>query len=197
MLVGTFLLFATAGVAVAHVEISPAEIPPGGSAELTVEAAAEKDIPAIEVRVEIPQGFEVTGVSSPPGWQGGVEGGSVVWSGGEIAPDRAEEFPIEVQSPRKAGRFVWPGFVTYQDGGVIKWTGPPGAERPAAAVEVTGGGTKGDSDSGHEDDHGEETTAQTTQTVPETGGPSPALLYGAVALALLGVGALLRRNPRR
>ena len=185
LVVSTCLLFAASGIAWAHVEITPAEVLPGATQQLTVEAAGEKDVPATKVRVEVPQGFTVTNVGSPSGWQGSLEGGSIVWSGGEIAPDRAGEFTFEAQAPQQAGRFAWNGFVTYQDGSVIEWTGPPDSERPAAVVEVAaqGGGTT----AAPGDDHGGETSGQGATSIPATGGIAPASLYWAVGISVLAL----------
>jgi uncharacterized protein YcnI len=81
-----FLSLALAGVAWAHAEISPGEVPAGASEEFTLSVAQELDVPTTEVRMEVPDGFEVTEVGAPSGWQGNLEDGSVVWSGGQIAP---------------------------------------------------------------------------------------------------------------
>ena len=197
LVASTCLLFAASGIAWAHVEITPAEVSLGATRQLTVEAAGEKDVSATKVRIEVPQGFTVTNVSSPSGWQGSLEGGSIVWSGGEIAPDRATEFTFEAQAPQQAGRFAWNGFVTYQDGSVVEWTGPPDSERPAAAVEV---GAQGGTTAAHGDDHGGETSGQGATSIPETGGVAPAFLYSAVgisALALVAAGLALRRWASR
>ena len=64
---------------------------------------AELDNPTTEVRLEVPEGFEVTNVSSPSGWQGNLSGRSIVWSGGEISPDEIQEFAFEARTPRKLG----------------------------------------------------------------------------------------------
>ena len=73
-------------------EISPQEVPAGAThQEFVAEVPAELDNPTTEVRLEVPEGFEVTNVSSPSGWQGNLSGRSIVWSGGEISPDEIQE----------------------------------------------------------------------------------------------------------
>lgn len=42
-----------------------------------MEAVGEKDVPAVEVKVRVPEGFEVTGIRAPSGWQGKLEDGSL------------------------------------------------------------------------------------------------------------------------
>lgn len=182
------MMLAAAGTAWAHVEVSPTEVSPGGTEEFTVDVAGEKSVPAVEVRLEVPEGFEVTDVGAASGWEGELRDGSIVWSGGEIAEDRAAKFTFEARAPEEGGEFAWKGFVTYDDGSVIEWTGAPGSERPASVVSVGAGGAQAGG-SGDEDHHGAEDAE-----IPETGGMSPALvLMGVLALA---AGLELRRKVR-
>ena len=114
---------------------------------------AELDVPTTEVRLEVPEGFEVTNVSSPSGWQGNLSGRSIVWSGGEISPDEIQEFAFEARTPEEAGEFRWRAFQTYEDGTVVEWTGAEDSEEPAPVVNVTSaGGASGMKD---EHQHGE------------------------------------------
>ncbi len=177
------MTLAAAGTAWAHVEVSPTEVSPGGTEEFTVDVAGEKSVPAVEVRLEVPEGFEVTDVGAASGWQGELRDGSIVWSGGKLAEDRAVQFTFEARAPEEGGESVWNGFVTYDDGDVIEWNGAPGSERPASVVTVGSGGAQ-TSGSGLPEG------AQ----VPETGGMSPALVLAGV-LALVA-GLALRHRVR-
>lgn len=184
-----FLTIAAAGVAWAHVEVSPTEVTPGSAERFTVDVAGEKEVPAIEVRLEVPQGFEVTEVSSPSGWEGRLEDGSLVWSGGELAQDRAAEFAFDARAPEEEGEFVWNGFVTYADESIVEWTGFPNSENPASVVAVGSGGSGA---GGHDDDH---SAGAESAKMPDTGGPNPVFFYGIAGLVLLATGlALLRKN---
>src|SRR3954447_25251017 len=86
------LVLATAGVAWAHVVVTPKEAPAGSYQKFSVSVPTEKDIPTTGVRVEVPEGFTVTGVQPVPGWQHEFEkdGGvvkTITWSGGKIEPE--------------------------------------------------------------------------------------------------------------
>src|SRR4051812_20060344 len=86
------ILLTTAGVAWAHVVVSPKEVPANSYQKLVTSVPTEKDIPTTKVRVEVPEGFTVTGVEPGPGWKYDFEKESGVitaipWSGGEIAPE--------------------------------------------------------------------------------------------------------------
>lgn len=181
-----FMTLAVTGVAWAHVEISPTQVPSSGTETFTVDVAGEKSAPAVEVRIEIPKGFEVTDVSAPSGWQGKLKDGSIVWSGGELAQDRAVQFTFEARTPGEASETTWKGFVTYQDDSVVEWTGPPDSEHPASVVNVVSGGFGGTQ------------TGGSGESMPDTGGLDPAFLaslagFVSLSLGLIGL-AVLRRT---
>lgn len=201
------LVFATTGLAQAHVSVSPEEAPAGSYEKFTVSAPNEKEIPTTEIRVEIPDGLTVSDVQPVPGWEYEFEkeGGlitAITWSGGEIQSREFQEFAFQAQTPEEPGSLTVGAIQTYEDGSVVEWTGPPDAEEPASVVEVVAG------ESG---EHGAETEEASSGETPEspeaqasgsdlpgTGGVSVALVYGgmgagAVAL-LVGLAALWRRN---
>lgn len=188
------MVLGVAGVAWAHVEISPGEVPAGQSQEFVAEVPTELDVPTTEVRLEVPQGFEVTEVPPTPGWEGAVEGSTITWSGGEIPVDEAQEFTFQATAPGEAGEFAWNATQTYQDGTVVEWAGAPDSNEPAPVVSVSeSGATSGGED---EHQHGDE-------TVPSTGGISPLLFFGAfgagalvIVLGLVAVGVTLARTIR-
>jgi uncharacterized protein YcnI len=136
-----------AGTAWAHVTVAPEEVAAEEYETLTVTVPTEKEIPTTEVRVEVPDGFTVSGVQPFPGWDYEFEedGGlitSVTWSGGEIGPREFQQFLLSAQAPEEPGEYPWRAFQTYEDGSTVEWTGPPDAGEPASVVEVaTTGGT--------------------------------------------------------
>jgi len=192
-LAGTFLTLAMPAPAWAHVVVSPEEVTAGAYATLTVSVPTEKEVPTTRVRVEVPEGFVLSGVQPVPGWEYSFEedGGfitAVTWSGGEIKPKEFQQFLVQAQAPEEPGEYPWRAIQTYQDGSVVKWTGPPDAEEPASVVAVVSGGSEGHGskavDTGEDNSQSEGTTAA-ADTLASTGGTSPLLLYAG-----LGVGAL-------
>ena len=202
LLLSICLMLATAGVAWAHVVVSPKEVPADSYQVLTVRAPTEKEIPTTEIRVEVPEGFTVAGVQPVPGWQSEFEedGGiirAITWSGGEIQPREFQEFPIQARTPEDTGEYAWRAFQTYDDGSVVEWTGPPeeeGAEEesedsgPASVAEVVPGGTQPDETPG--------------VAAPELGlGFIPIAAYGGLGLGALALVVallallLIRRKP--
>jgi uncharacterized protein YcnI len=184
-----------ASIAWAHTTVSPEEVSAGSTETFTVSTPGEKSVPIIEERVVVPQGFEVMGVSSPDGWQGSIEGSSVVWTGGEIPEGEEQQFSFEAQVPGQTGEYQWRAFDTYEDGSVSEWTGPEDSESPASVTEVVAGGEQGAAaaEGSHGHSHG---VGMHDDDLPETGGVSP-LVYGIGALGLISLGMgvyKLRRN---
>lgn len=194
-----FLTFALAGAALAHVEVSPAQVPAGATETFTVEVPTEKEVPTTEVRLELPDGFEATGAEAPPGWQGEVRGNALVWTGGEIPVANSEEFSFEATAPEEAGSFALEAIQTYGDGSVVEWTGAADSEEPAPVVEVAADGQAGgemDEPQHGDEEHGD-THGSHAEEVPDTGGPSPSVLLTLFALALAASVATLSRTLRR
>lgn len=188
------------GVAWAHTEVSPSEASPGSTETFTVSAPGEKSVPIVKERVEVPKGFEVTDVSSPSGWKGGIQGESLVWTGGEIAEDRVQEFTFTARTPDEPGEYAWRTFDTYKDGSVSKWIGPPDSEHPASVTRIGSGGSSGSGEmEGHEPSEGHHGAGmESGENIPDTGGMDPALLvsltgFFTLALGLTGL-AVLRRS---
>jgi uncharacterized protein YcnI len=184
----------------AHVVVSPEEVAAGGYETLTVSVPTEKEVPTTKIRVEVPEGFLLSGVQPVPGWEYAFEedGGvvtAVTWSGGEIGPREFQQFLVQAQAPEEPGEYPWKAFQTYEDGSVVEWTGPPDAEEPASVVVVVPSGT---------DEHGAQAgearsdrqgtaTGAGTDTLTETGGTSP-LVYAGLGIGALALGALLARR---
>lgn len=193
------LTLAFAGAAWAHVEVSPGQVPAGVTETFTVEVPTEKEVPTTGVRLELPEGFEATGAEAPSGWRSEVQGNSLVWTGGEIPVADSEEFSFEATVPEEAGSFALDAIQTYQDGSVVEWTGAADSEEPAPVLEVAAGGQAGgemDEPQHGDEEHGD-TPGSHAEEVPDTGGPSPAVLLTLCALALAASAATLSRTLRR
>jgi uncharacterized protein YcnI len=196
----TCTMLAVSAPAWAHVVVSPEEVAAGDYATLTVSVPTEKEVPSTEIRVEVPEGFLLSGVQPVPGWEHAFEedGGvvtAVTWSGGEIGPQEFQQFLVQAQAPEEPGEYSWRAIQTYGDGSVVEWTGPPDAEEPASVVEVVSSGTEGQgSEAGKAGSDREGTAAGAgTDTLTATGGPSP-LVYIILGVGTLALGALLARR---
>jgi uncharacterized protein YcnI len=100
VVVGVGAMLALANPAAAHVVVSPEEVTAGEYETLTVSVPTEKEIPTTEIRVEVPEGFLLSGVQPVPGWEHAFEedGGivtAVTFSGGEIRPREFQQFLVQ------------------------------------------------------------------------------------------------------
>lgn len=212
LLLTTCLVLATAGVAWAHVEVSPEEAPADSYEKFTVSVPTEKDVPTTGVRVEVPEGFTVTGVQPLPGWQYEFErdGGvitAITWSGGEIAPEEFQEFAFQARTPEETGEFAWSAFQTYEDGSVVEWTGEPDSEEPASVVEVVPGTAQADehgagNQGGEQGQTGEQGAGnqggEQQGSEQQSSGFTPVAAYGGLGLGVLAlVVALLALRASR
>lgn len=198
-LVGAFLTLSVSAPAWAHVAVSPEEVAAGDYATLTVSVPTEKEVPTTKIRIEVPDGFVVSGVQPVPGWDYSFEedGGlikAITWSGAEIKPREFQQFLIQAKAPDEPGEYPWRASQTYQDGSVVEWAGPPDAEEPAPVVVVVSGGSEGhgSSESGGNHSHGEG-TREGAGTLSSTGGTSP-LLYAGLGVGALALGTVLVRR---
>src|SRR3712207_2027018 len=147
MALSTCTMLAVSAPAWAHVVVSPEEVTAGDYATLTVSVPTEKEIPTTEIRVEVPEGFLLSGVQPVPGWEHAFEedGGivtAVTFSGGEILSREFQQFLVQAQAPEEPGEYPWKAFQTYKDGSDVEWTGPPDSEEPASVIEVVSGGSE-------------------------------------------------------
>lgn len=192
-LLGALMTLAASGVAWAHVEISPGEVPSGEAPQLVAEVPNESDVPYTDLEIRVPEGFEVVEAGAPEGFEASVEGTTIAWKGGSVPPEESAAFAFTARASGEPGEYAFEVVQTYEGGEVAEWAGPADSEEPAPVVTITSGGAiSGETDAPQ---HGDE--ASETGSVPETGGPP----LGAVALGLLGAavscGFLIRAGRRR
>ena len=143
-----------AGAAAAHVTLNPQEAPKGGFAKFDVRVPTERDDSSttkVELFFPEDQPFPTVRVKPKDGWDytinkreldepvevfgqeytEAVE--SIVWEGGEIAPEEFDEFEISMGPlPEDADQLVFKAIQTYDNGEVVRWAevAAEGAEEP-------------------------------------------------------------------
>jgi uncharacterized protein YcnI len=197
--VGVGAMLVLANPAAAHVVVSPEEVTAGGYETLTVSVPTEKEVPTTEIRVEVPEGFLLSGVQPVPGWEHAFEEDrgvvtAVTFSGGQIRPREFQQFLVQAQAPDGPGGYPWRATQTYEDGSTVEWTGAHDSEEPASMVEVVSGGPE---DSGSSPEPSGSNASQEAggeaEVLADTGGASPAV-YAVVGVAGLLASALLARR---
>jgi uncharacterized protein YcnI len=194
-------MLTVAAPAWAHVVVSPEEVTASDYETLTVSVPTEKDIPTTKIRVEVPEGFLLSGVQPVPGWEHTFEekGGvvtAVTFSGGEIRPREFQQFLVQAQAPDKPGEYPWKAFQTYEDGSVVEWTGPPDSEEPASVVEVVSGGSEHPRSSPQPSEASasrEKAAGGEAKVLSDTGGTNLAV-YAGLGFVGLVLSALLARR---
>jgi uncharacterized protein YcnI len=197
---GICAMLAVSAPAWAHVVVSPEVVTAGDYETLTVSVPTEKEIPTTKIRVEVPEGFLLSGVQPVPGWEhtfqedGGVVT-AVTFSGGEIRPQEFQQFLVQAQAPEEPGKYPWKAFQTYEDGSVVEWTGAPDSEEPASVVEVVSGGSEQSQSSPKpsEASASQKEASSDAAVLAETGGTNPAV-YAGLGFVGLVVSALLARR---
>jgi uncharacterized protein YcnI len=197
---GVGTMVAMSAPALAHVVVSPEVVTAGDYETLTVSVPTEKEIPTTKIRVEVPEGFLLSGVQPVPGWEHTFEedGGvvtAVIFSGGEIRPQEFQQFLVQAQAPEKPGEYPWKAIQTYKDGSVVEWVGPPDSEEPASVIEVVSGGSEHPQSSPQpsEASASQKAAGGETKVLAETGGTNPAV-YAGLGFAGLVLSALLARR---
>jgi len=199
---GVGAMLAVSAPAWAHVVVSPEEVKAGDYETLTVSVPTEKEIPTTEIRIEVPEGFLLSGVQPVPGWESGfAEDGGVVtavtFSGGEIRPREFQQFLVQAQAPDEPGEYPWKAIQTYEDGSVVEWVGAPESEEPASVIEVVFGGSEGSTSSPQPTEAGASQRAGgEAKVLADTGGTNPAV-YAGIGFVELVLSALLARRLLR
>jgi len=199
LLLAVFALALPAGAG-AHVRVQPEEAAAGAYTVLRVNVPNESaDLTTTRVEVRFPPGFTYALSQPVAGWsadvrttkaaKSGITGQTVpaqvdrvIWTArnrrAEIQPEQFEDFPIAVQMPGKVGEtLTFKALQTYEDGGVVRWTGGPSSERPAPQVLVTA-------------PTGEQGAASEGAPVEgDSGGGSDGLAIAALIVAILGLAA--------
>lgn len=147
-------LIAAAAFAVplfAHVSVNPRKTEAGGKHLLFfVRAPVEKEIPCVELGVEVDEqwrknGGDLNSFQDVPGWTLHVEKDEVgkvkrvYWDGNEAEAETFQMFNISMNVPKEPGKYPFKSWQKYKDGSVVWWNEVPGekVENPYPQVEVT------------------------------------------------------------
>ncbi|MBB6669726.1 YcnI family copper-binding membrane protein [Cohnella nanjingensis] len=191
LLLALFLAFGFAGVASAHVVVSPSEAPQNSYQVFTIRIPTESESASTtQVKLEVPEGVDVSRFQPFPDWTYELERNndgkivSVTWkaSGQGLSPTEFGQFSFQGKVAENAGDLTWKAHQTYSDGTVVDWTGAADADKPASVTKVTPA-VAGDA-------HGHGTGAAETASNKD-GGSDPLTLGLAIAGLVAGVLALI------
>ena len=135
------LALVAAGLALAHVTVSPKEAKAGATQKYTMRVPNEKTVVNTRVEAEFPANAEITAVDDLAGWKielkkdaaGKITG--AVWSG-ELEAKGFAEFTFSATNPKEETKLVWKVVQVYRDGSKSEWTGPAGSKGPAPVTTI-------------------------------------------------------------
>jgi hypothetical protein len=125
---GAVILLIALSTAWAHVDIEPKETIPSRWEGFLINVPTETESPTVEVRLVIPEGFEVEAVGHRTDWDMALRRDArgfvreIVWSGGRIPPLTFEEFKLLAKAAKSPGPHEWQAWQRYADGQESTWT---------------------------------------------------------------------------
>jgi uncharacterized protein YcnI len=207
-----------AGVASAHVTVTPSSAEQGSFTVLTFRVPNEKDdASTVGLTITMPPGepLAFASVKPVPGWTSTttkaapsskveVEGisvdevvTSVTWSGGEVKPGEFQEFSISVGPLPDADQLVFAAEQTYSDGSVVDWNEPMPAsgeepDHPAPTVTLTPAAEGSDHHGGEESaDSGDEAATPISADVATHEDVDTATSRATIGIVLGALGLVL------
>lgn len=189
-----------AGIASAHVTVSPKETTQGAYEVFTVRVPTEKPIPTTKVEVKFPADVSVSRFEPKDGWKydiqkdasGKITGVTWTAAGEGLSATEFGDFKMQGKVGDQAKQIVWKAYQTYKDGSVVEWVGAEGSDKPASVTVV-----KEKAGNAPADSHGD-TSPATGQhdTAPQAASSSLPLYLSIAALAagLLALIVSLRRK---
>jgi uncharacterized protein YcnI len=191
----------------AHVTLQPNTAPAGAFTLEAVRVPNElDDAVTTKVDVQLPHGFAAASYEPVPGWTAKIiksklaqpvqtddgpideEVSRITFTADRkqdaIQPGQFRDFPLSVQIPGQAGdKLTFKALQTYSNGTIVRWIGPPDADRPAPQITVEpAAGSSGTS-----------TTAATVAATPAAAvsdhddGASQGLAIAALIAGILGI----------
>lgn len=129
------VLVVSAGPADAHVCVRPVEVKVGELSTITVGVPAEVQ-EVNRVAISIPKGFDLGQARAATGWTSTVDGSTITYAGGSIAPLTCGYFTITGTAPSK-GKLVLPVTTTGVDGSTTEYgPGKLGAQEVYAGIKA-------------------------------------------------------------
>jgi uncharacterized protein YcnI len=114
----------------AHVEMSPDRVEPGSFTLFTVMSPNEAEQPLTGLRLTIPEGMEVDGAASTPGFTTQVVRDqshhivAISWQGGSVEPEDLALFRFSASVGSDEGTIHLVGVQTFADGSTKVWKSP-------------------------------------------------------------------------
>jgi hypothetical protein len=120
---GVLCALASAAGAYGHIGVSPGLVIVGNTQTLTLSVHNDLDRPMTGLAVVAPPDLRIVGAETEPAWQSVVEGDTVTWTGGPLAPNTGAAFALDmaVDEAAAAGPVRLEADQLYADNGKRPW----------------------------------------------------------------------------
>ena len=136
VVLGAVMMLASASLAFAHINVSPAQSTQGAREKYTVRVPNEKKVDVVRLEAEFPVEAGIHRLEHKPEWTVVVAkdaSGTIttaVWTL-NIPPDTFVEIGVQGINSRTADHVVWKFVQHFADGSKESFTGPPGSPAPS------------------------------------------------------------------
>lgn len=164
-------------IAAAHAVVYPKTSTPGAYEKYVLRVPNEKGVATTRIEIRFPSEIRVVSFADVAGWRletitdsaGRITG--AVWTG-TLPPERFIELPFVAVNPKSSATLRWPAFQTYADSDRVEWTGPEDDKHPASSTSIGAAATG-----------------------PSGGVATFVMSIAGLALGMLSLGLVLRRDP--
>ena len=120
---GVLCALASAAGAHGHIGVSPGLLVVGNTQTLTLSVHNDLDRPMTGLALVAPPDLRIVGAETEPAWQSVVEGDTVTWTGGPLAPNTGAAFALDmaVDEAAAAGPVQLQADQLYPNGGKLPW----------------------------------------------------------------------------
>ena len=120
---GVLCALASAAGANGHIGVSPALLVVDNTQTLTLSVHNDLDRPMTGLAVVAPPDLRIVGAETEPAWQSVVEGDTVTWTGGPLAPNTGAAFALDmaVDEAAAAGPVQLQAEQLYASNGKLPW----------------------------------------------------------------------------
>jgi hypothetical protein len=131
-----------AAPAAAHVVVSPSFLASESSESVSLEVPNERSDPMTSFTLTAPDGLVIEHAHAVAGWNGNVEDGAAIWTGGSLTAKATVTFGVTLKADVEPGTVTLGAKQGYDSGAVVEWpvslTVTPAAESPSENFALAG-----------------------------------------------------------
>jgi uncharacterized protein YcnI len=135
-----FMFALVAGVASAHIMVSPPQSKPGVTQNYELRVHNESKVATTGVDLEVPDGITVLEITTPTAGtvettKAGTRITAIKWKV-DVAPSKYVALKFSAKNPDAATEVHWNAHQHMADGTLVDWTDKPGAKQKASVTKI-------------------------------------------------------------